>query len=130
MSVLEVDGPTVMAVFRVVTVERFAVLVLAMGARMGRLLGANTAALLVTAFTHDRLTIVGNSLAIGLAFLLLHDLHWSHMKANTRWWTDEWLAVASEIRIRRTMASRSAARTGDWLVNHFRSKLPKEDVGR
>ena len=69
MSILVVGRPAGVTVFRVVNADRLAILVLAMGARPGRQLGADTAPLLVTMLTNDRLTVVGNSFAFNLAFV-------------------------------------------------------------
>ena len=84
MRVVIVGWPAGVTIFRVVNVDRFAILVLAMGACPSCELGADMAPLLVTTLTNDRLTIVGNNFAFNLAFLLLHYLGGSHMDANTR----------------------------------------------
>ena len=79
---VEVGWPTGVAVPRRVAVERFAVLVSAVGAGVGRLQVADTAALLVTMVPHNRLAIVGDNLAILFAWVLLPDHHWSDVDAS------------------------------------------------
>ena len=85
MDVVKVDLPAGVTIFRVMTVERFAVLVLAVGASVGRLHRAYTAALLVTTVPYNRLAIVGDNFAILFAWVLLPDLCWGDVVASGGW---------------------------------------------
>ena len=84
IDVVKVDLPAQVTIFRVMAVERFAVLVLAVGAGVGRLHRAYATAVLGTTGSHDWLAIHGNNLAIVLVWVWLPGLCGRNVNTNTR----------------------------------------------
>ena len=127
MDVVKVDLPARVTIFRVMTVERFAVLVLAVGASVGRLHRAYATAVLGTMGSHDWLAIHGNNLTIVRAWVWLPGLRGRNVNTNTR-------RQSAAIRFRTWMVGGSGGSgivtPSDRLVNHLRCKHPKEEIGR
>ena len=124
MGMVEVGWPTGVAVLGRVAVERFAVLVGAVGAGVGRLQVADTVALLVTTVPHDRLAIVGDNLAILFVWVLLPDLRWSDVDASGGW--RAWIISRWTLQGCRSWGINRMAASSLVVVNELYYQLPNE----